>query len=420
MTTTGDDVTPPTARLDEPLPVPEPVRPETRLPPGPWVRANLFRTPVDGVITVIVGAVLAYATYRFGRLVLVTGQWEIVERNLLLFLVGRFDRAALWRPAAALAIGAFAAGLLAGIMAPPTGRPPGAVARSVANRTWPLALLVVVLLMLAGTAGPALLVAAGVGLIMAGRILGRRLPAGARRPATVAVVVAPIAMVVVISGFGGVPWDAWGGLLLNVFLALCGIGLSFPFGVLLALGRRSTLPVARWLSIAYIELFRGIPLVALILMGVLTVQFLVPPAMTPGQLVRIIIVFTVFTAAYVAEIVRGGLQSIPRGQTEAATAMGMSPARITALIVMPQALRASIPALVGQFISLFKDTSLVYVVGITEVLRVSTIVTQQGDFRGQGLLTETLIFAMFIFWVGSFTMSRESQRLERRFGVGER
>ena len=133
---------------------------------------------------------------------------------------------------------------------------------------------------------------------------------------------------------------------------------------------------------------------------------------TPGLVVRAIIVFTLFTAAYIAEIVRGGLQSLPRGQTEAAQALGLKPVKTTALIVLPQALRNVIPAIVGQFISLFKDTTLAgAAMGLLDVLRVTDVATAQADFRGQGLAPEAISFVMFLFWVGCITMSRESQRL---------
>jgi general L-amino acid transport system permease protein len=399
---------------------PEPRRPDDRLAPRAWVRTNLFRTPADGVVTVVAGLVLAWVSWRVGRFVLVTGQWEILERNLTSFLVGRFDRDELWRPSLAITIVALGGGLLSGILAPSTTRRPVDAVRVAVGRTWPVLVLVAVLLHLAGTVGPLLLVLGDLALVFVGRLVGRRLRGTARQVALVGVALVPVAVLGVLSGAGGVPWDRWGGLLLNLLLASCGIAVSFPLGLLLALGRRSELPVVRWLSIAYIELFRGVPLVALILMGALTLQFFVPPALAPGRLVRVIVVLILFTAAYVAEIVRGGLQSVPQGQVEAATAIGLSPARTMGLVVLPQALRASIPALVGQFISLFKDTSLVVVVGLTEMLRVAQVVTQQGSFRGQGLATETLVFAAFIFWVGAYTMSRESQRLERRLGVGER
>jgi general L-amino acid transport system permease protein len=143
--------------------------------------------------------------------------------------------------------------------------------------------------------------------------------------------------------------------------------------------------------------------------------------LVPGKVVRAIVVFTLFTAAYVAEIVRGGLQSVPRGQIEAGQAQGMSPFHVTFLIVLPQALRNVIPALVGQFISLFKDTTLAgAAMGFLELLAAAQAATKQPDFSGQGLIAETLVFVSFMFWVGCYTMSRESQRLEEKLGVGSR
>ncbi len=178
----------------------------------------------------------------------------------------------------------------------------------------------------------------------------------------------------------------------------------------------------RVISVAYIEFFRGVPLFVLLLLGAIAIGFFLPVGMDPpGLVVRAIIVFTVFTAAYLAEIVRGGLQSLPRGQTEAAQALGLSPVRVNALIVLPQALRNVIPSIVGQFISLFKDTTLAgAAMGFLELLEVSDVARSQPDFRGQNLTAETVVFVMFLFWVGCITMSRESQRLERKLGVGVR
>jgi general L-amino acid transport system permease protein len=134
-----------------------------------------------------------------------------------------------------------------------------------------------------------------------------------------------------------------------------------------------------------------------------------------------VVTFTLFTAAYVAEIVRGGLQSVPYGQEEAAKALGLSPYRQMTRIVLPQALRNVIPAQIGQFISLFKDTTLAgLALGILDLLVAGQAITQQDSYRGQGLIIESLLFVAFLFWVGSFTMSRESQRLERKLGVGVR
>jgi general L-amino acid transport system permease protein len=136
---------------------------------------------------------------------------------------------------------------------------------------------------------------------------------------------------------------------------------------------------------------------------------------------RAIVALTLFTAAYVAEIVRGGLQALPKGQTEAALALGMSPTTVTFRIVLPQALRAVVPALVGQFISLFIDTTLAgAAMGFFEVLNATSAAQAQAEFRGQQLTAETVSFVMLLFWIGCITMSRESQRLERRLGVGVR
>jgi len=156
-------------------------------------------------------------------------------------------------------------------------------------------------------------------------------------------------------------------------------------------------------------------------MANVSLEFFVPASIAPSKMIRAIVTFTLFTAAYLAEIVRGGLQSVPRGQEEAAKSVGLSPTKQMGLIVLPQALRNVIPAQIGQFISLFKDTTLAgLALGILDMLSAAQAITQQQDFRGQGLIVETLVFVGFLFWVGSFTMSRESQRLERRLGVGTR
>ena len=215
----------------------------------------------------------------------------------------------------------------------------------------------------------------------------------------------------------GIDWVQWGGLHLNLVVAAASTALAFPIGLLLALGRRSSLPVMRWLCTSYIELIRGVPLISLLLMAQLFVGFFLSSGSNNLTLTtKSLFVITMFSSAYIAEIVRGGLQAVPQGQTEAGQAMGLSPAKITRLIVLPQALRAVIPSMVGQFISLFKDTSLLSIIGVLEFLGVREIVHSQPDFRGFGLV-ETLVFVAFGFWAVSFTMSRESQRLERRLTV---
>ena len=289
------------------------------------------------------------------------------------------------------------------------------------RRATPVLLLLVVLLALAETLVPAILTVLSFVVGFAGWFVGRLLSDAARRFLPLIWIFTIVAVYVAFTGFGGVGWDDWGGLLLTLYLAIAGIVLSFPIGVLLALGRRSSFPAVRMVCVGYIELIRGVPLITLLFMSALAIGLFLPDFIPiPGLVVRAIIALVLFTAAYVAEIVRGGLQGVPKGQIEAAQALGMSPLRITRRIVLPQALRNVIPALVGQFISLFKDTSLVSIIPLLELLNVAQVVHAQPDFRGQGLHAETLVFASFVYWAFCYSMSRASQRLEQRLGVGER
>jgi general L-amino acid transport system permease protein len=214
----------------------------------------------------------------------------------------------------------------------------------------------------------------------------------------------------------GIGWDEWSGLHLTLMVSAIAIVLAFPIGLLLALGRRSTLPALRIMSTVYIEVIRGVPLITLLFMGQFILGFMVPAGTDLSAITRAIAAMTMFSAAYIAEIVRGGLQSLPTGQTEAGQALGMAPPTIMNRIVLPQALRAVIPAMVGQFISLFKDSSLLFIIGILEFLSVRRIVHSQEAFRGVGI-AETLVFVAIGYWAFAFAMSRESQRLERRLRV---
>ena len=213
-----------------------------------------------------------------------------------------------------------------------------------------------------------------------------------------------------------------GGLSLTIVLAFTSIVLSFPLGVILALGRTSTMPIFRLLSTAYIELVRGVPLITWLLVAFLMLPVALPDGIEIGGVMRAIGAMTFFSAAYLAENVRGGLQSIPGGQREAARALGMSTVQMIVFITLPQALRAVIPALVGQVIALFKDTSLVTIVGLFDFLHIARqiIPAQSQPFSFLGSIKETLIFAAIVYWMFTFTFSRISLRLEKRLGVGER
>jgi len=238
-----------------------------------------------------------------------------------------------------------------------------------------------------------------------------------RRAAIAGWALAGPAILVILYGVQGsntlpiVPSSVWGGLLLTILLTFVGITASFPLGVALALGRRSDLPVIKWTCTLLIEVIRGVPLITILFMAKLIVPFFWSELSDIDLTVRMMIGLTLFSAAYLAENVRGGLQIVPHGQLEAARALGMNPFLTTSLIVLPQALRAVIPAIVGQFISLFKDTSLVAVVGLFELVGiVDTIVSGQPVYRPYQ--REAYIFIAIIYFVISYAMSDVSRRLE--------
>ena len=216
-----------------------------------------------------------------------------------------------------------------------------------------------------------------------------------------------------------VPTNLWGGLLLTLLLAVFGIALSFPLGVILALGRQSTFPAFRLLSILYIEFIRGVPLITLLFMGQAMLQYFLPPGTpTIDRVVRALVAITLFSAAYTAENVRGGLQAIPRGQYEAAHALGLSGFQRTFYIVLPQALRAVVPVLVGQFIGLFKDTSLVAIIGLFDLLGIGRAILGNPNWLGNH--QQVYLFIAAIYWIFCYAMAYASRRLERSLGVGER
>ncbi|MGH8901492.1 MAG: amino acid ABC transporter permease [Egibacteraceae bacterium] len=397
--------------LEEPIPVPEvPAQPAGS--PGEWIRRNLFDSWYNAVLTVAFVTLLGWLALEAIRFVFVTARWEIIRVNLTNLTLGVFPRDELYRVWIAVFVLAAAVGLATG---------------AARRRGWnalraavPLLLPAVVLLAFARTSTPLLLTLAALASGGGGWLIGRRLPDTAARRLPLVWIVAIVGSYAALTAFGGVGWDQWGGLLLTLFLAFGGIVLSFPLGVLLALGRRSNLPAVRVFCVAYIEFVRGVPLITILLMGAALGFFFPPQLQKPSLVTRALVALTAFTAAYLAEIVRGGLQGVPKGQIEAAQAIGLSPPRITLLIVLPQALRSVIPAIVGQFISLFKDTSLVAILGLTDLLGIAQAVNLQPQFLGQNLQAETLVFACFIYWAFCYSMSRASQRLERRLGVGER
>ncbi|MBM3585459.1 MAG: amino acid ABC transporter permease [Alphaproteobacteria bacterium] len=230
-----------------------------------------------------------------------------------------------------------------------------------------------------------------------------------------------IAYVLFVGGVFGLPLvetALWGGLSLTLVVSIIGIVASLPLGILLALGRRSKMPILRMLSVVFIEAWRGVPLISVLFMASVMLPLFLPEGVNFDKLLRALIGVALFSAAYMAEVVRGGLQAVPRGQYEAAAALGLSYWKTMGLIVLPQALKIVIPGIVNTFIGLFKDTTLVAIIGLFDLLgRVHTATTNAAWL---GMSTEGYVFAGAVFWVFCFGMSRYSIRLERKLGAGQR
>ena len=213
-------------------------------------------------------------------------------------------------------------------------------------------------------------------------------------------------------GLAYVENERWGGLILTLLLTTFGLAIAFPLSILLALGRRSELPVIRGLCVGYIELVRGVPLISLLFMASVMLPLFLPSGLTVDKLLRAQIALILFAAAYLAEVVRGGLQAIPKGQYEAADAVGLNYFERTFWVVLPQALRIAVPALVNTFIGFFKDTSLVLIIGLFDLL--STIKVSLNDPAWAGSAVEAYVFAALVYFVFCTAMSAYSKRFERR------
>ncbi len=217
-------------------------------------------------------------------------------------------------------------------------------------------------------------------------------------------------------GLEPVETGKWGGLILTLVLAFVGIVAALPIGIVLALGRRSTMPVIRTICICFIELWRGVPLISVLFMASVMLPLFLPEGVNFDKLLRALIGIVLFQSAYMAEVIRGGLQAIPKGQYEAARALGLGYWKSMSLIILPQALKLVIPGVVNTFIALFKDTTLVLIIGLLDIL--ASVQSAIVDPAWRNVSTEGYLFAAFSFWVFCFSISRYSQALERKLQTG--
>ena len=396
---------------------PEEVRPPTsEVGVYGWLNHNLFSSKLNGLLTIVMMLLVAAIIYGLGSWIIFDARWGVITENRRLFLVGRNPPEEIWPGWVALTLLSAATGLSAGSSSS------GAV-RMMAM------MLMVGQLLLAGLIFISDLGLAAAGALVVGAAVVYVFMLAARRFRVRRLWIslvwlgAAVAMVLLLAGFGGagltpVSSNLWGGLLLTMVLSVAGILLSFPLGVALAIGRQSRLPVVRIVSIAYIEIIRAVPLISILFMAQFLFPLVLPDGLRIDNVIRAIGGITLFSAAYVAENVRGGLQAIPRGQHEAAFAVGLRTWQTTIFIVLPQALRITIPANVGLFISLMKDTTLAYIIGLLEILGIGRAVLAQPEWLGTQF--EVYFFVATVFFVLSYTLSQASYKLEKELGIGER
>lgn len=395
---------------------PDEIQPPQAPPLMQWIRENLFSTWYNAILTLASLAVIYLAVTALARWVIFTADWRPVTQNFMLFMVGQYPRDQLWRIGASIALLSLMLGSSWAIW--------GATLRAFGVTLVAMFLLAALLPTKSLTSEMRIFLVANPIIMGAAYWLSKRfrLPS---RPLLIAWVISAVVVWLLLRGLGAsgflpsVPIGSWGGLLVTVLLAVAGILLSFPIGVLLALARRSSLPVLSLFSTVFIELIRGVPLISILFLFSLIVPLFLPPDVRFDRLLRAMVAMTVFSAAYMAENVRGGLQSIPPGQIQAARAVGLSNFHTTMLIVLPQALRKVIPVIVGQFITLFKDTTLASGVAVLEILSIARSVLQ-GNPEFLRLQAEVYVFIAAIFWIFSYSMSVASRRIESQLGVGER
>ncbi len=382
-----------------------------------WLHKNLFSTWYNSILTLVT----AYIVFVLGKAILVwaftQAEWQVVLVNMRLFMVGQYPIEQVWRIWLAVHLLAVTFGLAWGTLLGKRYLNAGVVV-AVA----PLALALFPQMASGVRLNLVLISVLGVGTWALGVAQRERL--WIRTLTRWLLLLYFPTLLLLVRGLGPngflqfVPTNLWGGLLLTFLLTIVGIGFSFPLGILLALGRRSNLKVLHLFSVLYIEFIRGVPLVTVLFMAQVMLPLFLPPGMTIDRVLRAMTGIVLFSAAYMAENVRGGLQAIPKGQYEAAWALGLNRFQTMSLIILPQALRNVIPVIVGQFIALFKDTSLVAIVGLLDLLGIASTVLAQPEFIGKQ--REVYTFIALIYWVFSYAMSYASRRLEEALGVGER
>ena len=404
--------------------------------PVGWVRQNLLSGWLSAILSILFVLFLAWAIPDLIRFFFIDAVWTaadgapcrapgagacwaFIERKIDFFRYGSYPSEAHWRVDLTLLVGA----VLAARLLWPDGR------KSMAGRL--AFLLGVPLLMFMLIPGPAAIArdpAVELSILLAGIALAAALEFSALRTGAVAIlffVVYPILLILLLHGSRSlglqtIDTNLWGGIFVSLLVATIGIVVSLPVGVLLALGRRSRLPFVRFFAVVFIEFVRGVPLITVLFMANTMLPLFVPEHLTPDRLLRPMIGVALFASAYMAEEIRGGLQAIPKGQYEGAMALGLGYGQMMRLVVLPQALTLVIPGIVNIFIGLFKDTTLVAIVGVFDFLRTVDTARVDPAWSGPTISATGYTFAALFYFVFCFGMSRYSLMMERRLSAGRR
>ncbi len=381
--------------------------PNTKKGPVKWLKDNLFSTWYNTILTCLGLVILFFVFKGVFTWVFTQANWKVIPANLQILSVGSYPLEQIWRVSTVIYGLAVLLGLSAGIW--------NGLTRQITVAIGCIGAIILLLPFHIAVREHALIATVILAVCFA---IGRNKDNWKRWVVVGWLLSFPWTMMM-LHGFGAetVTTTNWGGLLLTLILAAIGILACFPLGVLLALGRRSQLPAIKWVSTIYIETVRGVPLITLLFMGSILLPIFMPGDFQLDKVIRAMVVLTLFSAAYMAENVRGGLQAIPQGQVEAAQAVGLTYPKTMLFIVLPQALRSVIPAIVGQFIALFKDTSLVSVVGLLDLLGIGRSILGNPDW--QGLQPEVYLFIAAIYFVFCYAMSFVSQKVEADLGVGK-
>ncbi len=392
-----------------------------------WMRANLFSTWYNVLMTVVsVGVVVWFLWYGL-TWVFGDAEWRVIGTLGGQFIIGQFNTESacpgqncFWRPQVGLLLATMVLGMAWGVAGGGTAK---RVALAVAIVAAAMALIPYSFERMGMDVR--ILLVANIPAVYLGLAITRYTSWREVKHVAIVGVVSFLLTLFLLRGIEGLPGMHpvsvihWGGLMLNILLAVAGIVLSLPIGIGLALGRRSQLPVVKLLCVVFIEIFRGVPLITLLFMSQVLVPLAFPENFPQNSLFRAAVVITLFSSAYMAENIRGGLQALHPGQAEAARALGLSGWQITFLISLPQAIRNVIPAIVGQFIALFKDTSLVYIIGMLDVVEIGRAFIQ-GNPEYLPSARELFVFLAIVFWIFTYGMSYVSRRVEDHLRVGAR